>query len=155
MPNKKNHSTLWGIYVTSLIGCYLYRMTNSAMLKQHVIHAPNRYYFPQKILRNTSHESKAITDWLIRKHLSQWPSSLHRGTELTQTTISLNSVKFHQFPNIWHRNLVDITTDVHLIIKVKDYRFHVPIYHIFWELQSRSYQNASKDGCVPVIGQSG
>jgi hypothetical protein len=52
--------------------------------------------------------------------------------------ISLNSVKFHLFPSttgIWHRNLLDITTDVHSIMKVKEYRFHVPIYHIFWELQ--------------------
>jgi hypothetical protein len=29
----------------------------------------------------------------------------------------------------------DITTDVNSIMKVKEYRFHIPIYHIFWELQ--------------------
>jgi hypothetical protein len=37
--------------------------------------------------------------------------------------------------NIYHRNLSDITTDVNSIMKVKEYRFYIPIYHIFWELQ--------------------
>jgi hypothetical protein len=55
--------------------------------------------FPKNILRNTSRKCKSITDWLIRMRLSQWPSSLHRGTELTKIT---SSVKFHLFPNIWH-----------------------------------------------------
>jgi hypothetical protein len=49
------------------------------------IHAPSWHYFSQTSLRNnSSHECKAITDWLIWKRLSQWPSSLHRGTELTK-----------------------------------------------------------------------
>jgi hypothetical protein len=43
--------------------------------------------------------------------------------------------QFHKITNIWHRNLLDITTDVNSITKVKESRFHVPIYHIFWELQ--------------------
>jgi hypothetical protein len=99
------------------------------------IHAPSRYYFPQLILRNANLECKAITDWLIRKRLSQWPSSLHRAPELTTTTKSLNTVKFHLFPEIWHWSLSDITANVLSIIKVKEYRFHIPIYRIFWELQ--------------------
>jgi hypothetical protein len=44
-------------------------------------------------------------------------------------------VKFLQIHNIWHRNLSDITTNDNSIMKVKEYRFHIPIYHIFWELQ--------------------
>jgi hypothetical protein len=31
--------------------------------------------------------------------------------------------------------MADITANVLSIIKVKEYLFHVPIYHIFWELQ--------------------
>jgi hypothetical protein len=42
--------------------------------------------------------------------------------------------KFLQIHNIWHRNLLDITTDVNSIMKVKKYRFHMSISHIFWEL---------------------
>jgi hypothetical protein len=38
-------------------------------------------------LRNTSHECKAITDWLNWKRLSQWPSSLPRGKELENHNI--------------------------------------------------------------------
>jgi hypothetical protein len=44
------------------------------------------------------------------------------------------TVKFLQIHIIWHRNLLDITTDVNSIMKVKEYRFHISIYHIFWEL---------------------
>jgi hypothetical protein len=43
--------------------------------------------------------------------------------------------KFLQIHNIWHRNLLDITTDVNSIMKVKECRFHMPIYYIFWEQQ--------------------
>jgi hypothetical protein len=45
------------------------------------------------------------------------------------------TVKFLQIHIIWHWNLLDMTTDVNSIMKVKEYRFHIPIYHIFWELQ--------------------
>jgi hypothetical protein len=58
--------------------------------------------------------------------------SRYRVDKTTISLISLN--KFH----IGHTNLLDmldIATDVHSITKVKEYRFHVPIYHIFWELQ--------------------
>jgi hypothetical protein len=36
---------------------------------------------------------------------------------------------------MWNRSLLDITTDVNSIMMVKEYGFHIPIYHIFWELQ--------------------
>jgi hypothetical protein len=95
------------------------------------INAPSRHYIPQTILRNANLECKAITDWLIRKRLSQWSSSLHRGMKLRKTTKSLNSVKLHLFPDIWHGNRSDIADNVLSIMKVKEYRFHVSIYHYF------------------------
>jgi hypothetical protein len=123
------------------------------------IHAPSRYYFPQMILRNANLECKAITDWLIWKRLSQWTSSLHRGTELTKTTKSLNTVKFHLFPEIWHWILSDITANAISIIKVKKYRFHIMIFS--GNYRSRSSQNALQQeiwsklpGLDPVSGSA-
>jgi hypothetical protein len=49
--------------------------------------------------------------------------------------IQVRSKQKSQFHNIWHRNLLNITTDVNSIMKVKEYRFHIPIYHNFGELQ--------------------
>jgi hypothetical protein len=62
-----------------------------------------------------------------------------------------NSVKFLQIHNIWHRNLLDITTDVNSIMKVKEYRFHMSIYHnIFWECIAVS----KLPGLDPVSGSA-
>jgi hypothetical protein len=125
------------------------------------IHAPSRHYFPQTILRNTNLDCKATTDWLIRMRLSQWPSSLHWVTELTKSLNHSTRSKFHLFPDIWHWNLSDITANVISIIKAKEYLFHVPIYHIFWELQVASSQNALQQvrwsklpGLDPVSGSA-
>jgi hypothetical protein len=50
--------------------------------------------------------------------------------------------KFLQIHNIWHRNLlVDITTDVNSIMKVKEYRFHMPIIIFSGNYSARSSQN--------------
>jgi hypothetical protein len=93
------------------------------------IHAPSRHLLSPNDIANANLECKDTTDWLIRKYLSQWPSSLYPGTEVAIS-------QFHKtLLNIRHRSLLDITTDVNSIMKVKEYWFHIPIYHIFSELQ--------------------
>jgi hypothetical protein len=49
------------------------------------------------------------------------------------------------------KSLIDITTGIHPIMKVKEYRFHVPIHPIFWELQvtERIYCNTKDEINVP------
>jgi hypothetical protein len=52
-------------------------------------HSEMRHHLPQTILRNTSHECKAISDWLTRrysKRLSQWPSSSQNALPLLTKT---------------------------------------------------------------------
>jgi hypothetical protein len=59
------------------------------------------------------------------------------------------TVKFLQIHIIWHRNLLDMTSDVNSIMKVKEYRFHIPIYHIFWELQCAELPECIATGKKP------
>jgi hypothetical protein len=114
--------------------------------------------FPKRYCANANLECKAITDWLIRKHLSQWSSSLRWGKELTKP-LNHSTVKFQLFPDIY--GISDITANALSIIKVQEYRFHVLIYHIFWELQVAELQNALQQvrwsklpGLDPVSGSA-
>jgi hypothetical protein len=72
-----------------------------------------------------------------------------------------NFIKLLNFSKsiIWHRNLLDITTDVNSIMKVKEYRFHISIYHIFWALQFAELPEciavSKLPGLDPSYGQVG
>jgi hypothetical protein len=72
-----------------------------------------------------------------------------------KTTKSFNSVKLHLFPDIWHWNLWDVTDNVLSIIKVQEYRFHVLIYHIFWEQQVAELPKCIETGKMEKIAGTG
>jgi hypothetical protein len=71
-----------------------------------------------------------------------------------------NSVKLH-LPNIWQSTSptwnfspLKILIDITFHSKVKEYRFHVPIYHIFWELQLQHERWSKSPGLYPFSGSA-
>jgi hypothetical protein len=58
---------------------------------------------------------------LIRENFSQWPSSLHQGKKFIKND-----------NNGYYDNH---SAGLNKSSQTKEYRFHFPIYHIFWELQ--------------------
>jgi hypothetical protein len=90
------------------------------------IHAPSDTTFPKRYCAMPAlNVTLSLIGWFESPSANGHRAYIEVRSWQNHYIIKLS--QFHQFPNIWDWNHFDITTDVHSI--------HVPIYHIFWELQ--------------------